>query len=82
MHDTSFFVEILQSLGNLRNDMSRKILAEVGQTDNLMKQLATWAEFKHDVVVLPRFLKFDKLDNVGVVDLTHDLTLLEDIGAL
>lgn len=47
-----------------------------------MEKLATRAELKDDVVVLTSLREFDKLDDVGMVKLTHDLDLFEDVGAL
>jgi len=47
-----------------------------------MEKLATRTELKDDVVVLPRLGKVDKLDNVGMIKLAHDLYLLEDVRSL
>jgi len=47
-----------------------------------MKQLAPWTEFKDDVVVLARLGKVDKLDNIRMVQLPHDLHFFEDVGSL
>jgi hypothetical protein len=47
-----------------------------------VEELATGSKFQHNVVVLPRLGEVDELDDVGVVELTHDLHLLEDVGTL
>jgi hypothetical protein len=46
-------MQILDCLRDLSNDMSTEILAEVGQSHNLMEKLAAWAKLKDDVVILP-----------------------------
>jgi hypothetical protein len=82
MNNTCFFVQILECLGDLNNDVSGEVLAKVCQTHDLMKQFAARAQFKDDEVVLPRFMEVDELDNVWMVELSHDLYLLENICAL
>ena len=52
MHNTSLLMQILQSLGHLQDDMPRQIFAEVGETNDLVEELATRAELEDDVVVL------------------------------
>jgi hypothetical protein len=47
-----------------------------------MEQFTTWAQLQDDVVVLLGFGKVDELDNVGVVQLAHDLYFLEDVRSL
>jgi len=47
-----------------------------------VEELTTRAELKDDVVVLAGLGELDKLDNVRVVELTHDLNFLEDVGTL
>ncbi len=75
-------MQILQGLSDLYDDVTTQIFAEVGQSNNLMEELASWAEFKDDVVVLARFGKVDELDNIRVIQLPHDLHFFEDIGSL
>ncbi len=41
------------------DDVSREILAEVGQTHNLVKELASRAKFEDNVVILSRFGEVD-----------------------
>ena len=82
MNNTLLLVEIFQSLGHLNNYVSGQLLAEVCQTHNLVEKLATRRKFENNVVVLSGFGEFDELDNVGVVKLTHNLDLLEDIRSL
>lgn len=62
--------------------MTTQILAEIGQPNNLMEELASWAEFENNIIVLARFGKVNEADNVGVVQLSHDLYLFEDVGSL
>ena len=47
-----------------------------------MEEFATWAEFEYNVIVLLRFGKIDKSDNVGMIKLSHNLDFLQDIGSL
>lgn len=47
-----------------------------------MEELASRAELKDDIVVLARLGKIDKSDDVGVIQLAHDLHLFEDVGSL
>jgi hypothetical protein len=82
MDHASLFVEVLQGLRNLHNDVPREILAEVGQSDDLVEQLAAGRQLEDDVVVLPRLGKVDELDDVGVVELLHDLDFFQDVGPL
>jgi hypothetical protein len=60
----------------------RKILGEVGQADDLVEQLATRTQLENDVVVLLGFGEVDEFDNVGVIELAHNLDLLKDVGSL
>lgn len=53
MHYTGFLMQVLQRRGYLVDDVSRQIFAKVGQTNNLMKQLAARTQFQDDVIVLP-----------------------------
>lgn len=82
MHDTCLLVQILQRLGDLDNDVSREVLAEVGQANDLVEELATRTKFEDQVVVLPRFGEVDQFDDVGVVQLAHNLHLFEDVCSL
>jgi hypothetical protein len=47
-----------------------------------MEELATGAKLENDVVVLSGFGEVDKTDDVGVIQLPHDLNLFEDVGSL
>ena len=82
MHNTSFFMQISQGFCNLDDYMSTKVFGEICQTHNLMEKLATRGKLEDDVVVLSRFGKVDKLDDVGMVQLSHDLDFFEDIRSL
>ncbi len=41
MDDASFLVKVANALGDLKNDVTSKVFAEVRQFDDLMEQLAT-----------------------------------------
>lgn len=82
MNYTLLLMQILQSLCYLCDNMPGEILAEVRQTHNLVEQLAARCQFKDDVVVLARLGEVDKLDDVGMVKLAHDLHLFQNIGSL
>lgn len=82
MNNSGCFVEILNRVGHLANDMSAKIFAEVCQSHDLMEQFATWAKFKNNVVVLLRFREVDQLDDIRMVEIAHDLDLFEDVRSL
>jgi hypothetical protein len=41
MNDTGLLVQVLQRICDLRDDVTGEILAKVGQSDNLVEQLAT-----------------------------------------
>lgn len=82
MHHSFVLVQIFHSFRNLGNDVATEILAEVGQPDDLMEELAARAELQDNVVVLTGFGEVDEFDNVGMVELSHDLYLLEDVRSL
>jgi hypothetical protein len=67
MYHASLFVQVLQSLGDLDNDVSREILAEVGQPDDLVEELAARAQLENDIVVLSRFCEVDELNDIRVI---------------
>jgi hypothetical protein len=75
-------MQVFNGFGYLLNDVSAQILAEVGQSHDLVEELASGAELQNDVVVLSGFREIDQLDNIGVVEVAHNLNLLEDICAL
>lgn len=82
MHNALLFVQILQSLGHLCYNVTRKVLAKVGEPHDLVEKFAAWCEFQDNIIVLLRFGEVDKLDDVGVVELPHNLNFLEDICSL
>jgi len=82
MYYASLLVKILERLGHLKDDVPRELLAEVCEPDNLVEELSARRQLQYDVVILLRLGKLDEFDDVGVVQLTHDLDLLEDIGPL
>ena len=48
----------------------------------MVKELTARTKLEYDVVVLACFGELDKLDDVGMVKLSHDLDFFEDVGAL
>jgi hypothetical protein len=82
MHNTSFLMQVFQRFGNLNNDVSRKVLAEVCKAYNLVEELTTWAQLQDDVVILLRLAKLHELHNIGVVQISHDLHFFEDVRSL
>lgn len=82
MHNTLFLVQILEGLGDLKDDVPRQVLTKVREPHDLMEKFTAWGKFEDDVVVLFRFGEVDELDDVGMIKLTHDLNLLQDIRAL
>ena len=82
MHHAFVLVQVFQSFRHLRDDVSTEILAEVGQADDLMEELAARAELQDNVVVLSGFGEVDKFDDIRVVELSHDLYLFEDVRSL
>ena len=62
--------------------MTTEFLAEIGQAHDLMEELAARAQLQDDVVVLSRFGEVEKLDDIRVVELTHDLYFFQDISSL
>ena len=75
-------MQVLKSLSNLGDDMSREVFAEVGEADDLMKEFSTRGQLEDDVVVLFRLGEIDELDDVFVLQAPHDLNLLENICSL
>jgi hypothetical protein len=47
-----------------------------------VEELASRAQLENDVVVLSGLGEFDELDDVWVVDLSHNLHFLEDVRSL
>lgn len=47
-----------------------------------MKKFAAWGKLQDDVVVLLRLGEVDQLDDVGVIELPHDLNLFKNICSL
>ena len=52
MHNAPFFVQILERLGHLHNNVPAQLLAEVCETHNLMEELSARTQFQNDEVVL------------------------------
>jgi hypothetical protein len=75
-------MEILDGFGDLDDDVTAEVFTEIGQAHNLMEQLAPWTQFQNDIIVLARLGEFDQFDNIGVIELSHDLDLFQDVRAL
>ena len=82
MHNTRGLVKVLDGLGDLEDNMSTQILAEVGQAHDLVKEFAARAEFEDDVIVLRGLGEADQPDDIRMIESAHNGGLLEDIGAL
>ena len=82
MHYSSLLMQILQSLRHLQDNMPRQLFAEVGESDDLVKELTARAELEDDVVVLSRFGEVDQADDIGMVQLPHDLDFFQNVGTL
>jgi hypothetical protein len=76
VNNTLFLVQVQQGVSDLLDDMSRQILAEVGESDDLMEELSAGGQLQNDVVVLLGFGKVDELNDVWVIQLSHDLYFL------
>lgn len=48
-------MQVLEGLGDLDDDVARKVLAEVGELHDLVEELATGGQLEDDVVVLLGF---------------------------
>lgn len=62
--------------------MTTQILAKIGQAHDLVEQFTSRAQLEDNIVVLTRFSEINQLDDVGMLNLPHDLDFLEDIGTL
>lgn len=82
MNDTLLFVQVLQSLGDLDDDVTRKVLAKVRELHDLVEELAARCQLKDNVVVLLGFGEIEEADDVGVVEFAHNRDLFEDVCAL
>jgi hypothetical protein len=82
MNNAGYLMQIFNGLCNLNNHVSAQIFAKVCQSHDLVEQLSTGAELENNVVVLSRFGKVHQLDDVGVVEVAHNLDFLEDVRSL
>lgn len=62
--------------------MPTEIFTKIGETNNLVEEFATRTEFEDDKVILPRFGKVHQAHNIRVVELSHNLYLLQDVRSL
>ena len=76
------FMQVFDGMGDLRDDMSTEILAEVCQSHDLVEELSTGAELQNNVIVLAGFGKVDQLDDVGVIQVAHDLDFFQNVCSL
>lgn len=82
MHNARLLMQVFQCNSNLCDDVARKVFTKVREANNLVEKLATRAELKNDIVVLSGFGEVDKLHDVGMIELAHDLDFLENICSL
>lgn len=82
MHNAGCLMQIFNRFGNLKNDMPTEIFAKVGQSHDLVEELAAGAELEDDVVILAGFGKVDQFGDIGVVEVAHNLHFLEDVRSL
>jgi hypothetical protein len=82
MHNASFLMQIFQCLSNLNDNMPGQILTKVCESHDLMKELPARTELENDVVILSRLGKVNELDNIGMIQLSHDLNFFQNIGSL
>lgn len=75
-------MQVFNGLRDLENHVSAQVFAKVCQSHDLVEQLSTGAELENNVVILPRFRKVNQLDDIGVVEVAHNLDFLEDIRSL
>lgn len=62
--------------------MSTEIFTEIRQANDLVEQLATRTQLEDDEVMLAGFGKVDEANNIGMIQLSHDLNLFQDVGSL
>ena len=75
--DDALGIAMLQSLDELKHDLSGLTLTEwLASCRDLLKKLATRAQLHAKVNVLVVIIGFVVLDDVGVIDLLHDLHLV------
>lgn len=95
MHDALLLVEITDAVSNLHDHVARELFGKVGELDDLVEELAALhepegvseAECRNDVlegeeIVLAGLGKVEQAHDAGVGEATHDLDLLENVGAL
>ena len=82
MYNSSLLVQIIKCLCHLHDDVPREIFAKVSQTDDLVEEFAARTQLQDDEVVLPAFREVDEADDVGVLQLAHDLDFLQNVRPL
>jgi len=76
MNNAHLFVQIFERLCNLYDDMSREFFAKVGQADNLVEQFTTGCKLQYNVIILPRLKEINQSNDIGMIELAHDLHFL------
>ena len=82
MNNASLLVQILKRIRHLHDHVSAQVFAKVRQANDLVEELASRAQLEDEEVVLLGLGELDQADNVGVIQLSHDLNFFEDIGPL
>ena len=82
MDDPLLVVQMLESPGNLGDDVAAKILGKVRQSHDLMEQFAAGAQFQDKVVISLLLLEIDELDNIGMIQSAHYRHFFENICPL
>lgn len=82
MNNPGCLMKVFNGFGDLFNDVSAEVLTEIGQSHDLVEELASGAKLQDDVVILSGFGEVDQLDDIGVVEVAHNLDFLKDIRTL
>ena len=75
-------MQIFKRFGYLHDDVPREVFAEVCETYDLVEQFAARAQLQHDKIVLPRLAEINEFDDIGMIQLSHNLNLFEDVCTL
>ena len=82
MHNAFIFMHILHCLGDLEDNVSTKVLTEVCQANDLVEKLTARAKLQDDVIILTGLGEVNQLDDIGMIQLSHNLNLLKDVCSL
>jgi len=90
-------VQVTDRVGDLTNDVSGQVLGEISEFDDLVEKFSSLHHcksvtdkglvflqltFEDQKVELIALGKADELDDIGVIDTSHDLNFLEDVCSL